>query len=63
VIESVLAGRSGAPRTAVVMNSAAALLAADAVETWEQAARMAEASIDSGKAADALERLRRATNA
>ena len=61
MIEAVLAGQAGAPRSAVVMNAAAALLAADEAETWEAAARMAERSIDQGEGAAALERLRKAT--
>jgi anthranilate phosphoribosyltransferase len=43
------------------MNAAAALIAADAADSWERGARLAEASLDEGKAAEALERLRRAT--
>jgi anthranilate phosphoribosyltransferase len=61
VIESVLAGEQGSPRTAVVVNAAAALLVGDAAEDWQTAARLAEASIDEGRAAAALARLRAAT--
>jgi len=61
MIEAVLAGEAGAARSAVIMNAAAALLAAGAADTWERGARLAEASIDEGKAADALERLRAAS--
>ncbi|MSR19616.1 MAG: anthranilate phosphoribosyltransferase [Gemmatimonadetes bacterium] len=63
IIERVLAGEPGAPRTAIVMNAAAALLAAGAADAWEEAARLAEASLDEGKAAGALERLKEATGA
>ena len=63
IIERVLAGAPGAPRTAVVMNAAAALRAAGAAESWAEAARLAEASLDEGKAAGALTRLREATGA
>jgi anthranilate phosphoribosyltransferase len=62
MIEAVLGGEQGAPRAAVVMNAAAALIAAGAADDWARAARTAEASIDEGKAAAALERLRKATN-
>jgi anthranilate phosphoribosyltransferase len=61
MIEAVLAGEPGAARTAVVVNAAAALLVGDAAEDWESAARLAEAVIDEGRAADALDRLRSAT--
>jgi anthranilate phosphoribosyltransferase len=61
MIEEVLAGKAGAPRAAVVMNASAALLAAGVAESWEEAARIAEESLDDGKAAAALERLREAT--
>jgi len=61
MIEAILSGEQGPARSAVVMNAAAALIAADAADSWERGARMAEASLDEGKAADALERLRRAT--
>jgi anthranilate phosphoribosyltransferase len=61
IVEAVLAGEPGAPRTAVVMNAAAALLVGGAAEDWESAARLAESTIDSGGAASALERLRTAS--
>jgi anthranilate phosphoribosyltransferase len=61
MIEAILSGEQGPTRSAVVMNAAAALIAADAADSWERGARMAEASLDEGKAAVALERLRRAT--
>jgi anthranilate phosphoribosyltransferase len=60
IIECVLEGERGGTRSAVVLNAAAALLAADTAESWEEAARLAEASIDSGRAAAALARLREA---
>jgi anthranilate phosphoribosyltransferase len=62
IVEAVLGGQEGAPRSAVVMNAAAALIAAGVADSWERAARQAEASIDEGKAVAALERLRKATN-
>jgi anthranilate phosphoribosyltransferase len=63
IIQSVLGGAKGPPRIAVVMNAAAALMVAGLAHSWEQAARLAEASIDDGRAAAALERLRAATTA
>jgi anthranilate phosphoribosyltransferase len=63
MVEAVLSGKVGPARTAVVVNAAAALLVGDAADDWASAARLAEASIDEGKAAAALERLRAATNA
>lgn len=61
VIEDVLAGEPGAARTAVVMNAAAALIVGDVTDEWNDAARRAEACIDEGRAAAALDRLREAT--
>lgn len=61
IIEGVLAGERGAPRSAVALNAAAALLAAGAADSWQEGVRLAEASIDEGRAAAALERLRAAT--
>lgn len=63
MIEEVLAGEGGAPRSAVVLNAAAALLVGGAVDSWEEGARLAEATIGEGGAAAALERLRVASNA
>lgn len=61
MVEAVLAGEGGPARTAVIVNAAAALLVGDAADDWKEAARLAAASIDEGKAAAALERLRAAT--
>jgi len=61
IIEAVLAGEAGSARSAVVVNAAAALLVGGAADDWESSARLAEASIDEGRAAAALERLRAAT--
>lgn len=58
IIEGVLAGLTGAPRSAVVANAAAAILAAGLADTWEEAAETARRTIDEGKAAQALEALR-----
>jgi len=61
IVEAVLAGERGAARSAVVVNAAAALLVGGVAEDLEHGARLAESSIDEGKAAAALERLRAAT--
>ena len=61
IVEAILSGEQGPARTAVVVNAAAALLVGDAAEDWEAAARLAEKSIDEGKAKEALDRLRAAT--
>jgi anthranilate phosphoribosyltransferase len=61
IVRAVLAGEPGSARTAVVVNAAAALLVGGAADDLEAAARLAEASLDEGKAAEALERLRAAT--
>jgi anthranilate phosphoribosyltransferase len=61
VIERVLGGEQGGARTAVLMNAAAALFVGGAVESLEVGVRVAQASIDDGRAAAALERLRRST--
>lgn len=58
LIEQVLAGAHGPARSAVVLNAAAALLVGGAADTWEACARLAEACLDDGRAAAALERLR-----
>ena len=58
LIEGVLAGRDGGARSAVVANAAAALLVAGVVASWTEGARLAEATLDEGRAADALARLR-----
>lgn len=61
VIEGVLSGVEGSARTAVVLNAAAALLAAGLATDWNEGVRAAEASIDEGRARASLERLREAT--
>ena len=61
VIESVLAGTEGPARVAVLMNAAGALIAAGLAEGWVDGVRAAAASIDEGRAREALDRLRSAT--
>jgi anthranilate phosphoribosyltransferase len=62
LIERVLAGERGACRAAVVLNAAAALLAADRAVSWSDAVALAEEVIDEGEARRALEALRAASN-
>ena len=62
IVERVLKGEGGAPRSAVVVNAAAAILVADLAEGWPAACLLAETVLDRGDAAAALERLRSATN-
>ena len=62
VIQQVLGGQEGGARTAVVVNAAAAIAVADQSTSLQEGVRLAESSIDSGAASDALERLRMASN-
>ncbi len=62
-IRDLLAGRKGAYRDIVLLNTAAALLVSDKVETLREGVEMAAAVIDDGRALTALERLAQATNA
>jgi anthranilate phosphoribosyltransferase len=63
IIRRVLEGERGAKRDIVLMNAAAALVAGGKAADFAEGARVAAASIDSGAAADRLERLVRLTNA
>lgn len=62
-IERLLAGESGMPavRCAVLLNAAAGLYVSGCGWTFEEAVERATASLESGAAAAALERLRRAS--
>ena len=55
--QAILAGELGAPRDIVVANAAAALWLAGKTDDWNEAARIAERSIDSGAARAKLEAL------
>lgn len=57
ITRSILKGESGARRNIILINSAAALLAADAAESMEDGIKKAGESIDSGKAMEKLEQL------
>ncbi|HEX2241055.1 MAG TPA: anthranilate phosphoribosyltransferase [Actinomycetota bacterium] len=56
-IHKVLAGETGARRDIVCLNAAAGFLAAGLVEDMQQGIDQARATLDSGAAADALDRL------
>jgi anthranilate phosphoribosyltransferase len=58
VCESVLAGDDGPIRDAVALNAAAALVAGGIAKDFAEGLTKARASIDSGRAASALKRLR-----
>jgi anthranilate phosphoribosyltransferase len=57
IVKAVLNGETGAHRTAVVLNAAAALLVSDRAPDWSSAVSLAGDTIDSGAAYAALERL------
>ncbi len=57
IVKAVLNGETGAHRTAVVLNAAAALLVSDRAPDWSSAVSLAVDTIDSGAASAALERL------
>jgi len=60
IVTDVLGGKDrSVRRSAVVLNAAAALVAAGVTEHWEDAVRHADETIDTGAAAEVLERLRR----
>ena len=63
VIRAVLAGEAGPHRDIVVLNAAAALLAGGKASDLADGCRLAAAALDSGAAAQALERLVAITNA
>ena len=54
MLRRILLGEKGALRNVIVMNSAAALVAGDVTTGLREAARLAEESIDSGRALDTL---------
>jgi anthranilate phosphoribosyltransferase len=62
-IRAVLGGEAGARRDIAVANAAFALVAAGMAQGFEQAARMAEGSIDSGAAASVLDAVVEASDA
>ena len=63
IIQRILDGESGPPRDIVVINAAAALVAAGTSENFRDAAGVARSAIDSGRAAQMLANLKTFTNA
>lgn len=59
----LLKGKIGPQRDIVILNAGAALYAADIAKSIKEGIKLAEASIDSGKAMKKLEGLKRLTNA
>lgn len=62
ITRAVLRGEKGAPRDLVLLNSAAALVAAEKANDLEEGLALAADSIDSGRALDKLEKLVALTN-
>lgn len=62
ITRAILSGEKGPKRNAVIMNAAAAIYMVRDDMTLEQAARMAESLIDSGKALEQLNRFVELTN-
>jgi len=62
LIRSVLSGEAGPARDIVVINAAAALVAAGSAENFREAAAIASSAISSGAASEKLARLRTFTN-
>jgi anthranilate phosphoribosyltransferase len=62
VLRDVLAGNPGTERSLAVLNAGAAIYVAGAAATLEDGVRSAERSVDSGAAADVLDRWIEATN-
>jgi anthranilate phosphoribosyltransferase len=63
IARGVLAGKAGAARDIVLLNSAASLLIAGAASDMHDGLRQAEAALDDGRAAKVLEKLVRASQA
>jgi len=62
ILRSILAGERGPRRDIVVMNAAAALVAANKVSDFKEGVRIAEEVIDSGRAYNKLNELIRFSN-
>lgn len=62
IVEEILAGEKGAKRDIVVLNCAYALYTADKVNNISDGLRLAQESLDSGKAKKKLEELKKFTN-
>ena len=62
ILRGVLAGEPGAAREASLLNGAAALIAAGLARSWREGLALAAESVDSGRAAAALDALVRRTS-
>lgn len=62
IINQVFDGMAGAHRDIVILNAAYALYTAEKVDTISKGIRLAEKSIDSGRASEKLEQLKEYTN-
>lgn len=62
MLRQVLAGKKGAPRDIVLMNSSMALMATGTVKNFKQGIRLASESVDLGKAQEKLDKLISITN-
>jgi len=62
ILGDVLSGQQGAPRDAVLVNAAAALVAAGAARDLADGMRVAARAVDEGAALDKLQRLRALSN-
>jgi anthranilate phosphoribosyltransferase len=58
----VLTGEKGPRRDAVLLNAAAAILAGDIVDSFQDGISLAAEAIDNGRALDKLERLAELSN-
>ncbi len=62
IVKDVLKGKSGPKKDIVVLNAAFALVAGDVAKDFKEAIKIADGSIQSGKAMDKLEKLIKFTN-
>lgn len=59
ITEAILSGEPGPKRDIVLMNAAAALVVAGQANTWKEGVELARSAIDSGRARQKLDELRR----
>jgi anthranilate phosphoribosyltransferase len=62
-IKQILGGQAGPKRDVVLLNAAAALIAAGKTSDWGEAINLAKLSLDGGRAAEVLDRLIAASTA
>ena len=58
IIEDILAGKKGAARDVVLLNASAVFLVSGMASSWKEGVALASESIDSGRAAEVLEKIR-----